>query len=319
MENPDFIATLIPTGDRSELARNAFLLPENETRHRGPTERIPTRPTISNRESTPADDCITGGGAEYDFSHRILLHFDDGMKNATKGITFGSDPERSDVLLGYRGTIALSGLHFYLTFDEEGHVFLTDESTYGMAVSYDGQAKDEIRRRFTWRLDLKKENGSEWDVEVHVPHGKGLSFKVQLASHDTCKDEYRTKVLKFIAAGQDPSAQFGWLRMGKDEVTEPPSQIMTPRRRPVYIRDQKLGSGSFSSVYKLVDASTGLAFAGKYFRQPRGQGRRAWSKAIEREVRIMNSISHVSEFEGRKTDRADQLKGICCEGSGLHR
>ncbi len=57
----------------------------------------------------------------------------------------------------------MSGLHFCTTFDvtlnEEKRLILRDSSTNGMAVSYSGQAEQEMRYHFTWVLDLEKEEG----------------------------------------------------------------------------------------------------------------------------------------------------------------
>ena len=92
------------------------------------------------------------------------------------------------------GIVLAVGLHFCITFDEGKHVILQDSSICGTAVSYSGQAEDEVRKNFTWILDLEKEEG-KWDIKVHVSR---LEFKVQLASHNTCKAEYENKVNKFL-------------------------------------------------------------------------------------------------------------------------
>ena len=304
MDYPDLIATLIPTDPR-KVAENAFLFEENRARYLEPSKWIADGPTSSRREATPAQEQLDEDGDEYDTTHRIRLRFTDKLQNPAKGIAFGCDPDQCDVLLPYKARRAISSLHFCITFNEGGRLILNDSSTCGTAVSYDGQAKDEVRRKFTWILDLKKEERhneeqeneeekGKWNVEVHVPDKEGLAFKVQLASHDTCQSEYEAYVNKFLAASRDPLAAANTLNIKSPERTEPPSQSLSPRGRPVYIRERKLGSGAFASVYKLIDVSTGCVYAGKYFRRSK-QPKAVWLEVIRREVRIMSNIRHVSK------------------------
>ncbi len=69
-----------------------------------------------------------------------------------RGYLFGTDPQACDILLGYRGGKGISGRHFCITFDDQGRVVLRDSSIWGTAVSYDVQAKDEVRHHFSWLL-----------------------------------------------------------------------------------------------------------------------------------------------------------------------
>ncbi len=231
MEDPDLIATLIPT-DPTKFAENAFLLPHNCTRYLAPTMGIGERPTISSREPTPTLDESNEDGCEYDSTHCIQLRFGDKPIDPASGYAFGTDPKRCDVLLSYRGVVkGISGHHFNITFDEQGHLILKDLSTHGTAVSYDGQARDEVQRRFTWRLDLEM----EWDVEVHVPNKSGLAFKVKLASHHTCQAEYHARINKFLADSRTALPRFNRLGIDSYESTAPRSETLSSREGPVYI------------------------------------------------------------------------------------
>lgn len=197
MEDPNLIGTLIPI-DEENRAENAFCRDENKDRYLPPTRGFAEGPTISSREARPADEQPDDDHCRYDSTHRLQLTFDKKPKDASKGYSFGTDPQRCDVLLGTRGAWGISGLHFCITFDDtinhEPHLILRDSSTNGMAVSYSGQAEEEVRRYFTWILDLEKEEG-KWEIKVHV---RGLCFRVELASHATCKVEYDKKVKKFL-------------------------------------------------------------------------------------------------------------------------
>ncbi|KAI4287891.1 MAG: hypothetical protein L6R35_002852, partial [Caloplaca aegaea] len=204
--------------------------------------------------------------------------------------------------LGRRGAVpGISGHHFNITFNEERRLILKGLSTRGIAVSYDSQAKDEVRSRFTWILDLERKEGEgEYDVEVHVPKAKSLAFKVKLARHDTCRAKYEENVTEFLEVSRDASARLERLCFDNIESTAPPSKTFSPRERPFYIPQQTLGSGSFGMVDMVVDTSTGLKYAQKRFFEPtwaRAYERREWEKEswledIRKEVRIMRDYPY---------------------------
>ena len=184
MEDPGLIATLIPA-DNSRYAECAFILPHNQEHCLEPTRVFADIPSIPSREPTPGADEFPETVHEYDSAYRIQLRFDKQLLNPSKGYGFGTSPTLCDVQLGYRGVLrGIGGNHFHITLNQQGRLILKVHSTHGLAVSYNGQADDEIRRNFTWMLDLEKENGDgEYDVVVHVPDKKGLAFKVQMATH----------------------------------------------------------------------------------------------------------------------------------------
>ncbi len=152
MEDPNVIATLIPV-DKEKRAENAFCHGENEERYLPPTRGIAEGPTISSQEATPAQEQPDNDHREYDSTHRLQLTFDKAPKDPTKGYSFGIDPQKCDVLLGNRGAHGISGLHFYITFDDtiddKKHLILRDSSTNGTVVSYSDQAEEEVRHHFT--------------------------------------------------------------------------------------------------------------------------------------------------------------------------
>ncbi len=205
--------------------------------------------------------------------------------------------------MGQRGLRGISGLHFCITFDDtiddkEKHLILRDSSTNGTAVSYSGQAIEEVRHHFTWLLDLKKEEGI-WEVEVHV---QGLKFKVELASHNTCKTEYDNKIEKFLKDNRTALPPLDALGIDSYTTTAQPSQPLTPRQLPIYIRERKLGSGAFGEVDKVIDVSTGAIYARKEFYEPqwekgkerKRQQKEDWLNRVRREIRIMRENPHVS-------------------------
>ena len=301
MEDPNLIATLIPA-DKEKRTEKAFRLKSNKERYLPPTQDIEEGPTLSSREATPAHEQPIDDQHQYKFTHRLQLTFDKEPKDPTKGYSFGTDPNKCDVVLGSRGAHQISGLHFYITFgvtfDGERHLMLRDLSTNGTAVSYSGQAKNEVRHNFTWILDLKKEQG-KWEIEVHV---RELRFKVELAGHETCKAEHDEEVEKFLRRSGSALPPLDVLGIHSHTTTAQPSQPLTPRQFPIYIREGNLGSGSFGRVDKVIDVSTSAVYARKEFYEPpyggKDEERRAqkkdWLDRVRREVRIMKENPHVS-------------------------
>ncbi|KAL8935150.1 MAG: hypothetical protein Q9211_004856 [Gyalolechia sp. 1 TL-2023] len=281
MENPDLIATLIPV-DKEKRVENAFCLNKNKDLYLPPTRGISGGPTISSREATPARD-----QPDNDYCH--------------KGYSFGTDAQRCDVVLGDRGAYCLSGLQFCITFDDtidhETHLVLKDLSTNGTAVGYSGQARKEVRRHFTWILDLTNEEGGEWEIVVNA---RGLSFKVELASYQTCKAEYKKKLTSFLERSSTALPPVDKLGIDSYATTAQPSQASTPKQLPIYISERELGRGSFGRVDKVIDVSTGARYARKEFFEPRwvkneqrGRERKEqWLDQVRREIRIMKENSH---------------------------
>lgn len=325
MEDPNLIATLIPA-DNEKRAENAFCLKPNKGRYLRPTRGI-DGPTISSREATPAPEQPNDDHCKYDSTHRLQLIFGKRPRDASKGYSFGTDPKKCDVLLGNRGAHGISGLHFCITFDvtsdKKKHLILRDSSRHGTAVSYSGQAEEEVRHHFTWILDLNKEEG-KWEVEVHA---RGLSFKVELASHKTCKAGYDKKVEDFLQDSRTALPLLDVLGIDSHTTTAQPSQPLTPRQLPIYIREGKLGSGSFGGVDKVIDVSTGAIYARKEFYEPqwgkgkerRRQQKEDWLNRVRREVRIMRENPHVSMITLVNRTGSDRREGKYCSGRGFPR
>ena len=292
MEDPDLIAILIPS-DKEKRAENAFCLESNVERYLAPTQGTAEGRSISSRETTPASNAeLEDDERKYDSTHRLELTFGEVPKDYATGFSFGTNPQKCDVLLGRRGAFGISGLHFGVTFDvaSDGkpRLVLRDSSTNGMAVSYNGQARKEVRHHFTWILNLEKEEG-EWDVEVHV---RGLRFKVELASHDACKVQYDRNVAEFMEFGRTALPLLNVLGMESHPTTAQASQALTPKRLPVYIYEKTLGRGAFGQVDKVIDVSTGAVYARKTFFAQRD--REDWLEDVRKEIRIMREYPHVS-------------------------
>lgn len=121
---------------------------------------------------------------------------------------------------------------------------------------------------FCWILDLERAEG-RWDIQVHVPHHDGLTFEIRLASHVTCKAKFLGKVNGFQAESQKALPLLDVLGINSEQSTAPSSEPLSPKARPIYIREQKLGGGGFGRVDLVVDVSTGYVYARKCFYEPK--------------------------------------------------
>ena len=326
MEDPNLIATLIPV-DPEKWTENAFRLDDNKNRYLPPARGIAEGPTISSREATPADEQPADDHCKYDCTHRLQLTFGEKPKDASKGYSFGTDPQRCDVLLGSRGAHGISGLHFCITFDvtpdRKKRLILRDSSTNGTAVSYSRQAEKEVRHHFTWILDLEKEEG-KWEIEVHA---RKLRFKIELASHTTRKAKYDEKIEEFLEESRNALPPLDVLGIESHTTTAQPSQPLTPRQLPIYICERKLGNGSFGGVDKVIDVSTGAIYACKKFYEPqwekseerRRQQKEDWLNRVCREIRIMKENTHVSITALLDWMEFDRSKGKHRSGYGFPR
>lgn len=181
---------------------------------------------------------------------------------------------------------------------------LRDTSTHGSAVSYDEQAKDEVRHHFTWIHNLKNDEGEYYKIQVHIGE---LEFKVKLASYQTCEVEYNENMENFLKNSRTADPPLGALNIDSF-TTEVPSHSCTPGQRPVYVEQKILGEDSFGRVYKVIDASTGAIYARKTFHHPRWvkdlerrrRKKEEWLDQIGREIRIMRDHPHVSKIHPSK-------------------
>lgn len=297
MGGPDLVATLIPI-DPKRLAETAFLLPHNEILRQAPAEGIAECSAISNLVHPPTP----GAGrndSDYSLTPRIRLSFEK-LKDPTRGFVFGTNPRACDVLLGYRGTEGISDIHFCISFNEQGQVLLRDSSTWGMAVTYDGQGIKEVRHHFTWILNLYK--NEKWNIEVHIPRKGRLAFKVELASQYACTKSCKENLKGLLDDRQSGLPPFHLLGMDSHATTAQPSQPLTPRQYPIYVGGEELRRGPYGEVDKVIDVSTGGIYARKRFYEPvwpelqRKTLRDRWLERICKEIRVMRSHPHVRNF-----------------------
>ncbi|KIW36762.1 hypothetical protein, variant 1 [Exophiala oligosperma] len=267
MDDPNTFLTLTPD-DKWGLTIESFRLPHNIGRYVKPSPiSRGTTPSEYGEDESPAN--------ELDYLHRIQLRFD--QKTKVKGrVIFGSDPDQCDVLL------ESTRPRFYINFDSEQRPAIWDHSNNGLTVSYDGEAKDDLRHHFKWIFFPGYET-----IRVKIPLRKGreLAFHVHLPQHYmTNREDYKRNAKRFMD-GSPPQHEMDFynlaLRSPGDSFA--PSESLSPSQRPIYLKREELGHGAYGRVRRVLNATTGLESAGKEFFHSIG-----W----EREIDIMKNLRH---------------------------
>ena len=278
-KDPRLIVTLKADGTTAERAWNR---PQNQDRCLPASEFVVD---ISSRESTPAVDQPAS---------QIQLTFDDKPKDLQKGFVFGSDSQICDVFLSEQGA-GFSGQQFYITFNERGEVIFKNTSRKKAQVDYNGEDPSR-RNQFTWILFDTYQN-------IKITLGKDdLIFKIKWPKHGTYRAEYKVHRSAYFKERRSALPSLSQLGMESQQTTavptaqnspgqEPPGQE-PPGQEPIYLLEEELGRGSFSTVHKAVDVSTGDVYTAKRFYHG------DWKK----EVDILISLSHVSGVVDLMTD-----------------
>ena len=211
---------------------------------------------------------------------------------------FGSDPRICDIFLGERGA-GFSGQQFCITFNQRGEVIFKNISRKKARVDYNGEDPS-LRIQFTWILFDTYQN-----IEITIGEKNDLIFKVEwpkdrkvrLAEYETHLDAYfeerRNALPPFSQLDMESQPTTAVLTAKHSSRQESPQQESPrqkaprqepPGQEPIYLLKEELGRGSFSTVHKAVDISTGDVYAAKRFHHG------DWKK----EVDILMSLSHVS-------------------------
>ena len=270
MSDPNLILTLTAMGNRATRALDHA----NGRLHR--KWKAP-RPEQSDREST-AD---THDGDEIDASPSVEVRFDQKPKNMSEGFVFGSDPMICDVLLGFKKE-RISRRHFRISFDKQKRPILENTSDKFMAISYSGQCVDQARQSFRWILFTDNAIIVEADKDIGNRR-ESLTFKVELAGHNTCQQQYQWNLDSFVAACQTSTFSLSQLDIQTQESTAGSTDVTSPKPGPIYLKQDVLGSGLSGTVHRAVDVSNGNLYAAKVLKGD------IWLE----EVNTLRRLSHV--------------------------
>ncbi|KAK4114081.1 kinase-like protein [Canariomyces notabilis] len=245
-----------------------------------PSESTPGR---NSRESTASlDDDQTAD--KLDSLPCIELRFSN-LPRTPRGLVFGKDSD-SDVLLP-----SLSGIsrhHFALTYkntfsDGLYRLIVRDlGSMHGTAVTYDKQGKEK-RVRFDWIIaGFELPNKADAITVQPLPI---LRFRIVVADHDITSAAYIAKVERFLHGSTGVGSLFGNPLRRSGQETDCNTGELTPSDGPILLLQKVIAQGSFGTVSRYWDVSSGEEYARK---EP--VGREYDEKLWQEEIDIMRKV-----------------------------
>jgi len=309
MADPDVFFHLTADSD-SASARTIIKLRHNQPWFHAGTDEIAAQPLITSRESTPG--VPEPVQAVPPVPERLVLTFSRlfSLLNAKeipdlrRGISFGTDPRRCHILLGHRGTLAVSGTHYTVAIDDTLRVRLRDGSKHGTAVECNRQNREEKRKNDYWTLTMVPGLGRLFDTTTI--HTSSIALTVEFPNHANPSSEYLQNLKKFDqlckeAAEREVNAApaVDGLTLTSGPSTAAPSGAVTPGTLPIYYKTGKLGKGQFGTVYHVIRARDARYFAAKIFdditkKRSRGESVSAKEACIQREFKFSSDFPHVS-------------------------
>ena len=208
------------------------------------------------RESTPYQDDNESGPCAGETEPELRISLNSHPKDISKGWVFGSDETSVDIYIGGGANVrnyGIGGQTFSLTISKQGHVILEHINNQNLTEVHYQPQKAGRRRVFTWIMFPDCER-------IVVTSAKQLEFKVIVTTPDNQTNFYKQLRAKFI---KDAEASMGG-------TTAKISLASRPNWQPFFYRceGRELGRGSFGKVEVVVDASTGIEYAGSYFPSP---------------------------------------------------
>lgn len=282
----DLIACLYPldeNGNGLSYAHRAVENPENSSRLLAGPEKLPELPGRGSRESTaPLNDDEGTNTNRFPRRDRLQLTFSYGPK-AGPGFVLGTDANVCDVVLPPLASI--SRRHCFITFDPERRLIVQDCSKNGTTVTYDGQGVGQKRRNFTWIIagDPVPDNINKIVIELD----KQLKFQI-VVSKPSLPHLYLENVDNFRReTAASLALPMGALGMQSTASTVANSGTYTPTQNPIFLKEDKLGSGGFATVTRVWDCRTSVRYACKTITD---RQKSDWKK----EATLMRQTSHVS-------------------------
>jgi hypothetical protein len=300
------VFAVLTAHDQKNKASSAFKLPLNSRWFREAVGGVAEEPTINSREATPAEDPRSNDDGS-SVLNRLLVTFNELMKNPLNAIQAGTNPTSSHILLGYRGTKGISARQYNIVVNDDLWIWLHDSySAHGTAVGYDGQNQKEVRRKETWILAYAPGTRNQFG-EMTI-HSGSLAVKIQFPGHEAADPRYVDNLREFVEKCKEAAKKHKedvpgveGLGLESEPTTQAPSEALTPRERLIYYRDKRIGKGAFGEVHRIVKSRDGKYFAAKTFNPLANKNKRkldeidpAWLIDIRREFTIMSENPHES-------------------------
>ena len=249
------VFAVLTANDQNNMASSAFSLPQNAKWFRKASGGVAENPIIDSREPTPAPEAQT---AEQDLgaTDRLVVTFDEPLKNSLHGVQLGTNLLSSDVLLRHRGTGGISARQYNITVNDDLCIWLHDyHSTHGTAVGYSHRNQKEVRRKETWILSYEPGTPSPFgDITIH---SGGLIIKIEFLNHETADPRYIENLRAFVKQSKKVVPPVEWLGLDSGPTTATPSQAQTPGERTIYFEERRIGKGTFGEVSRAIRARDG--------------------------------------------------------------
>ena len=179
---------------------------------------------------------------------------------------FGRDPGACDVYCGECDSdneYDIGRKTFSFTISKQGHVILRHSNNQNLTEVQYGSQKAGKRREFTWIMfpDCEK---------IVVTTAKRLKFEVIVAKPDAQTKVYNQLRAQFLKDAEKSTQSIPSLSADSGPMTADNSLVSSTKMLPFFYRPEgkELGRGTFGKVEIVVDASTGVEYAGSYFHSP---------------------------------------------------
>ena len=253
-EHPSLVARLVALNERT---RQAWKHPHNKKYYVPASFQGFQK---SSRETTPLEEYNGRKNHPDDTEPELRIVLDKPPKDMSKGWVFGSDQTACDIYCGEYDEdkkYNIGRQTFSISITKDRHVALKHfRNTNRTEVQYCLQMAGD-RRDFVWIMFP-----SSWCI--YVTSANHLKFQVKVAQPSTMSERLRARFLHEVEISM-PSMPLPSVASGT--TTAESSLVPRPDRKPFYYvrMDHVLGMGSFGKVYVVVDASTGVEYAGKTF------------------------------------------------------
>lgn len=246
--DPNIVARLVALNART---RKAWAHPHNKRFYMPASFQGFSVHDGRSREPTPCDEDMKSCDPVEDTEPELRLCFNNRPKDSSKGWVFGSDQTACDIYCGEHDKKRLYNIGrqtFSITINEQSNVVLQHlNNTNWTEVQY-GTQNAGRRREFVWIMFTSCRS-------IVITSANQLKFQVIVADPGIQSDSYRRMRAQFLKTFEDSMPSMPLFAMS------------TPTTQPFFYRgeDRILGIGSFGMVSIVVDASTGVKYAGKAF------------------------------------------------------
>lgn len=238
----------------------------------------------SSRESTPFQDDDDRDNHAKEHEPELRIPWNLRPKNISEGWMFGRDQSACDIYCGECDSVYdynIGRKTFSFTVSKQSNVILRHSNSQNKTEVRYGSQKAGKRREFTWIMFPDC-------AEIVVTSANQLQFKVIVAKPDAQTKLYKQLRAQYLKDAEESTPSITSLGADSGKMTADVSLVSRPKMRPFYYRREgkELGRGTFGKVEVVVDASTGIEYAGKTF----------FGDIDQREVDILAKQKHVSQF-----------------------